>query len=305
MPRSPPLLACGLALLLAGCEASARREVVLDLERRPVHPLEPSPASAGPLRFAVAHRESRADGDGNLEELAQLMARRLRTPVRLVRGGTAREVTDLLAGGQVDAALVSGGGLVDLRRRAPGTVEVLAVPVVDGETTYRALVVVPEASDARGLADLVGRRFAYTEELSLSGRLWAVERLRELGRDPDHFFGQVTYTFDHDQSIEDVATGRVDGAAVNSRVYERDLARSPGLAGRVRVVERSPPFGMRPLVASARLPAAERARLADVFITLDQDAEGREALRRLGLDRFVPPLPGLYEPAGRLTWRRP
>jgi phosphonate transport system substrate-binding protein len=220
--------------------------------------------------------------------------------VEFVQRRTYREVNDLLASGQLDAALLCTGGYLDIQRRTPGAVEVLAAPVVHGESTYRSLIIVPAASPARSLADLAGKRFAFTDELSLSGRAWAVRRLAELGRDPEQFFGGVTYTQSHDRSIEGVASGIVDGAAVHSLVYEHMLERDPGLAARLRVIDRSPPYGLLPIVASAHLDPVERARLQEALLALDRDPEARPALEKLQIERFVVPPPGLYASAERL-----
>jgi phosphonate transport system substrate-binding protein len=300
MLRRSALAALCLALA-TGCDGSRHREVSIDLQ-----PASTEPASAPlagrprPLRFSVAAVESPRDTYGTYTRLLSRVGERLGVPVEFVQRRTYREVNDLLASGQLDAALLCTGGYLDIQRRDPGAVEVLAAPVVHGESTYRSLVIVPAGSPARSLADLAGKRFAFTDELSLSGRAWAVRRLEELGKDPDRFFGGVTFTQSHDRSIAGVASGIVDGAAVHSLVYEHLLERDPALASRVRVVERSPPYGLLPIVASRRLDPAERARLAAALRTLHQDGQAREALERLQIERFIAPPPGLYDSAGRL-----
>jgi phosphonate transport system substrate-binding protein len=75
------------------------------------------------------------------------------------------------------------------------------------------------------------------------------------------------------------------------------LERDPQLSRRVRVIHRSPPFGMMPIVASTRLPAAERDRLRRVLLDLARDPEGAAALEILRIDGFVSPEPGLFDSA--------
>lgn len=290
-------------LLLAACDSARYREVEVSLAPAS----QPAPAEAGPvtlperaLRISVAAVESPRDTYPTYTQLLARVGERLGVPVEFVQRRTYREVNDLLAAGQLDAAILCTGGYLDLQQRLPGAVEVLAAPIVGGESTYRSLLVVPAESPAKSLADLAGRRFAFTDELSFTGRTWVMHRLRELGRDPETFFGGTTYTQSHDRSIAGIAAGIVDGAAVHSLVLEHMIARDPALAARVRVVERSPPFGMMPVVASTRIDARTRARLRDVLTTLDRDPVAALALRELGIERFAPPAPGLYESAVRV-----
>jgi len=288
-------------LLIAACEPSSQREVKLNLSPAMPEPVAtPARPPSRPLRFSVAAVESPQDTYASYARLLSRVGQRLGVEVEFVQRRTYREVNDLLASGQLDAALLCTGGYFDIEKRTPGAVEVLAAPVVHGESTYRSLIIVPAASTARSLADLAGKRFAFTDELSLSGRAWAMKRLEELGQDPDHFFGGVTYTQSHDRSIAGVASGIVDGAAVHSLVYEHILERDPSLASRIRVIERSPPYGLLPIVASMRLDPSERARLKEVLLSLDRDPDAREPLEKLQIERFIAPPPGLYLSAGRL-----
>lgn len=289
-------------LVCAACDGSPRRrEVELSLAPPPAPALRASVAPRGsPLRFSVAAVESPRDTYGTYTRMLARVGQLLGGEVEFVQRRTYREVNDLLASGQLDAALVCTGGLVDLQHRTPGAVDVLVAPVVHGESVYRSLLIVPAASPARSLSELVDRRFAFTDELSLSGRAWVIHRLAELHRDPDHFFSGVTYTQSHDRSIAGVAAGIVDGAAVHSLVLEHMVERDPTLSARIRVIERSPPFGLLPMVASTKLEAGERARLRRVLTSLHEDEAAREAMAELHIERFVNPPPGLYESAARL-----
>jgi phosphonate transport system substrate-binding protein len=217
--------------------------------------------------------------------------------VELVQRRTYREVDDLLLEGQIDAALVCTGGYLHMRRRAPERVQVLAVPVVKARTTYQSLIVVPAESDAGVVDDLAGKRFAFTDELSLSGRLFPVHLLRGMGHEPAQFFGSTIFTHSHDRSIEALAGGLADGAAVDSLIYEARQSTDPGLIAKTRVIHRSPPLGIPPIVASTALPAPTRARLREILLELHRDAEAAAMLRVIHVDRFVTPPPHLYDEA--------
>lgn len=301
-PRRSRLLA---ALLAAGafvaCDRAPYRTVVIDT--RDAGAPSASPADeriATALRFSVASIESPRDTYSAYTRLLARMGQMLHIPVEFEQRRTYREVNDLLISGRIDAALVCTGGYLDLEQRAPGAVEVVAVPVAFGEGSYRSLVIVPASSDAADLRDLGGKRFAYTDELSFSGRLWAERLLKDRGVDPERFFGSVTYTGSHDRSIYAVASGLVDGAAVHGGVLAQIEERDPSLERRIRVLHSSPPGGSMPIVVSKRLPAATRARLREVLLGLHRDPDAAASLRLLRFDRFAEPSPHLRADAARL-----
>jgi phosphonate transport system substrate-binding protein len=70
--------------------------------------------------------------------------------------------------------------------------------------------------------------------------------VQQLGSSPEDFFARTFFTYSHDEAIRAVASGVADGAAVDSLVYEYAVARDPSLAEKVRVIHRSPDFGIRP-----------------------------------------------------------
>jgi phosphonate transport system substrate-binding protein len=284
------------------CDRTSYREVEVSLAPPPPPgDVGTAPGPARALRFSVAAVESPRDTYSDYSRLFLRMGQMLGVPVEFVQRRTYREVNDLLASGALDAALVCTGGYLDLRQRSPGAVEVLAVPVVDGVQTYRSLVVVAAASPFRDVADLAGKRFAYTDELSFSGRAWARRLIADRGLDPDRFFGSTIYTRSHDRSVAAVVQGLVDGAAVHSVVFARLVAGDPALARQVRVIHRSPLFGAMPVVASPRLPAPTRARLRQILLELADDPEGRKALRAIGIDGFAVAQPGLYDSAAMVV----
>lgn len=297
IPNPTRALLVALALF-TGCDSSPFRSVELDLAAPPKPP-KPSD-DAGPqrkFRFSVAAVESPRDTYSAYSQLFERLGNRLGLEIEFVQRRTYREVNDLLADGRLDAALVCTGGYLDLLERKPGSVELIAVPVADGASTYESLVIVPASSGASRVEELEGKRIAFTDELSFSGRAYLLSHLRSLGRDPARFFSSVTYTHSHDRSIEAVARRLVDGASVHSLVWSHTLARDPGLARRVRVIHRSPPFGMMPVVASTHLPPAERERLRRVLLDLSLDPEGAAALEVLRFDGFGVPAPGLFDSA--------
>lgn len=290
-----------LGLAFCACEVSPFREVPITLSATPTPPTPPPaspPKQAGrQLRMSVAGMESPSGTYAGYSQLFSELARRVGAEVDFVQRRTYSEVNELFLKGELDAALLCTGGYLELQRRDPNAVELIGIPIIGSADTYQSLIIVPKENRAQSLQQLAGARFAFTDELSLTGRAWVVHELRTRGQTPERFFAEVTYTRSHDRSVAAVARGVVDGAAVHSIVFQHLVERDPTLLDRVRVIQRSPGFGMTPVVVSRRLPEAQRTQLRQALLSLSGDAQGAQLLAPLRIEHFAPAPVGLFDSA--------
>jgi len=246
-----------------------------------------------PLRIAVAAMISPEGTLSVYQELMDYIAAKLDRPVEIKQRRTYQEVNDMLGTGKLDAAILCSGTYVHARRQYG--VELLAVPVINGSPTYRSYIIVPTSSTAASLEELHRKRFAFTDPLSTSGYLYPVYALVSRGRQPATFFAKTLFTYSHDNSIEAVAEGVVDGAAVDSLIYDYLQVSNPALVARTRIIHRSPPFGAQPVGVPKSLDPATKRALRDLFLGMDQDPEGKRILKQLGVDRFIPGEDRMYD----------
>lgn len=294
------LLLCCSLLLLAACAAPSAADAIPTVRLSDLRPLPPTPpAEVIPLRVAVAAVISPRGNVESYTPLLNYLADRLGRPVEMVQRRTYQEVNDLLRDGQVDLAFVCTSAYVAGKRDFG--MQLLAAPQVNGATVYHSYLIVPADSPARNMADLRGKVFAFTDPMSLSGRVYPTSLVRGLGAEPETFFGRVFFTYSHDNAMRAVADGLADAAAVDSLVYEFAVARDPALAARVKVIHRSPPFGIPPVVVGPEIRPQLRAQLYDLLIGLQDDPAGPAILAALGFDRFVPIGDDAYESARQLT----
>ncbi len=244
------------------------------------------------IRFAVAAVLSPSAMLDDYQALAKYISERLRRPVELVQNRSYAETNAMVLSGGVALALVCSGAYVE-GRRAFG-MQPLVMPVVDGETTYRSYLIVSSESDAEGWQDLEGRRFAFTDPLSNTGRLVPVYVLAQMDESPEEFFADSIFTYSHDKSVQAVAGGLVDAAAVDSLVYDSLENHSPAVKEKTKVIWRSPPYGINPVVVHPGADPELRRELESVFLTMSEDPEGQRVLALLGIDSFVLPIPGAY-----------
>lgn len=246
-----------------------------------------------PLRVAIAAVISPQATFETYAPLLDYLSKRLDRPVQLIQRGTYAEINELIRTGGADVAFVCGGAYVEGRREFG--MELLVAPQVRGQTTYFSYLIVPRDSSAQSLADLRGKRFAFTDPLSNSSYLVPLWLLRKMGATPETFFASTTFTYSHDNSIRAVADHLVDGAAVDSLAYEYTIARDPTYSGKTRLIAKMGPFGIPPVVAHPQIDETLRTQLQNALLTMSEDEVGRKALSALMIDRFVVVEDSLYD----------
>lgn len=289
----------GLLLLVTACGQPDYPRVRLDVEAEgAVVAAERAPGRL-PLRVAVAAVISPKATFDTYSPLLDYLARQLDRPVELLQRPTYAEINELIRTGQADVGFICGGAFVEGERE--GYMELLVVPEINGMTTYRALIIVPANSPYRDFEDLRDRRFAFTDPLSNSGRLYVQYRLAQVGETPETFFSESIYTYSHDNSIRAVAQGIVDGATVDSLVFDALVESEPELSRRLRVIERSEPFGIPPVVVHPDLDPTLKATLRQALLNMYSDPRGQPALSVVYVNRFVTPDAAAYEGIRRMA----
>lgn len=227
-----------------------------------------------------------------LENWRAYLQKRLRSPVEFVPRDRYRDTIDLLEQGALDYAWICGYPYLMLRN----SVRLLAVPVHDGKPLFRSYLIVPaKDTRTRSIADLRGAVFAYADPLSNTGYLAPRYEIKRSGADPATFFRLTFFTWSHRKAIEAVASGLAQGAAVDSFVWDSLARVSPQTTGRTRIVTRSPEYGFPPLVAHRHVSEANFREMQRALVEMAQNDAGRELLKALNLDGFIPGDPKLYD----------
>ena len=280
-----------LTMLLSGCGISSEKVVRLQGPDVPAAIQVESSKARLPFRVAVSSILSPVETLDGYEPLLKYLEARLERPVVLLQRRTYQEVNQLLADKAVELAFVCSGGYI-----AGRGIELFAVPEVKGQRTYQSYIIARATLPAQSLKDLRGYSFAFTDPLSFSGYMAPLYMLLLDNTDPKAYFSRTFFTFSHDNSIRSVADGIVDGAAVDSMIYDRVLARRPEWAGRVQIVEKSLTVGNPPVVVPQGLDSALRQKVLAILLSMHEDPVGKQALRKLDYDRFTTPDEDLYKP---------
>ncbi len=247
-----------------------------------------------PLRVAVAAMISPKETFDLYRQLLEYLSRRLEKDLEFIQRKTYAEINELLRRGDIDLAFICAGPFA--KGRESHGLRPVAVPLVHGRHFYQSFLIVNRDSPFKRLEDLRGRTFAFTDPDSNTGKLVPTYWLAELGERPETFFRQTIYTYSHDNSILAVSRGLVDGAAVDSLIWEYFQEKKPSFTARAKVIKKSEPYGIPPLVASARLAQRDRELLQQLLLTMHEDQEGKRILAELLIDRFIPLKEEWYQP---------
>jgi phosphonate transport system substrate-binding protein len=283
-----------LVLVFTACSTMPQTEVVGQVNLSNLQPLPtPQGHEAVPLRVAVAAVISPKGTVESYSPFLDYLETKLNRPIELVQRRTYLEVNDLIEHGEVDLAFVCTSAYI--QGHDMFGMELLVAPQVSGETTYNSYLIVPTSSNVQSMKDLRGKVFAFTDPISLSGRVYPTYLVQELGSTPEEFFGRTFFTYSHDEAIRAVAGGMADGAAVDSLVYDYAVARDPSLAEKVKVIHRSPNFGIPPVVVSPFTRPQVKADLQSLLLEMADDPASSEALASIGVERFVVIDDGVYD----------
>ena len=273
---------CSLAL--AGCGEQVYPRVSLS-EGSETSAQRPRVSGKVPLRVAIAAVVSPEANLDAYERLLAYLSDKLDRPIQSVQRSTYTEINGLIRSQAVDIGFVCTGAYVEGQREFG--MELLVAPEVRGQTTYYSYIIVSRDSSAESLADLRGARFAFSDPLSNTGHLAVQWRLAEIGQTPEAFFSSRIFTRSHDNSIGAVADHFVDGAAVDSLVYDSIMAQTIGYSSRFKILEKLGPFGIPPVVVHPALAGALKEQVREALLGASTDEKGRAALAALRIDRFV------------------
>ena len=187
--------------------------------------------------------------------------------------------------------------------RLADRLEPLCVPEFDvpgcQNHLYSSRFIVPADSDIGCLADCRGLVLAVNSPDSNSGMNVLRHALAKLGAQAP-WFAQVEFTGSHRASLEAVAAGRAQLAAIDCVSYQLIMDFAPHLADAVRTVEFSRRSAGLPLVAPRN--AASRIDRDDFALALNQALGTMPAgqRRRLHIRRFLPIELDAYASIGEL-----
>lgn len=205
--------------------------------------------------------------------------------IRFIQKKTYAEVNDLIGQNEVDLAFVCSGPYVSGKEKFG--MQILVVPQCHGEKVYYSYFITSKSGNIRSFEALRGKTFAFTDPLSNSGYVVPTYVLAMRGETPESFFKRTFFSYSHDNSIQAVSDGLADGAAIDSLIYNFIQAKNPELTEKTIIIEKSPPYGIPPVVVSPKIDSGLKEKLKNIFLSIHQYPQGKMILDNLQIERFI------------------
>lgn len=233
-----------------------------------------------------------------LNRWSQELANVCSADVRFVQRNSYREIDDLLAEGRLDVAWVCGFPYVTHLQ----TMRLMAIPDYGGQPLYRSYLIVPRSdTHTTHITQLRDRVFAFSDPESNSGFLVPTTELIRAGIRPTRFFRKSFFTYAHRKVVDAVTSGLADAGEIDGYVYDTIEKQYPERTRDVRVAWRSPQYGFPPIVARRSLDEESFLRLQRALVGMKEHPDGRDMLKRLNLDGFVPDDDKVFDGIRRLV----
>ncbi len=248
---------------------------------------------AATFNVAVAAMISPKETFGYYRQLLDYIGERLGREVQFIQRKTYAEINEQLGIGQIDMAFICSGPYA--AGKEIFDFELIATPQVQKSHFYQSYLIVNKVSQFSNIEDLRGRIFAFTDPDSNTGKLVPTYWLFEMGEQPETYFSKTIYTYSHDNSILAVAKALVDGAAIDGLIWEYYHQKDPVFTSRTRIIRKSEPYGIPPIVASKHLSSELKDRIRQLFFSMHIDPKGQKILAELMIDKFIAPKDEWYD----------
>jgi phosphate/phosphite/phosphonate ABC transporter binding protein len=159
-------------------------------------------------------------------------------------------LSDGIKEGIIDAAWFSPFAYVTAHDKVG--VNPIVTPIVKGKVSYNGYIVTRSDTGINSLADLKGCRFAYVDEASASGYLYARYSIKKEGLNPDHLFSESGFAGSHDGVIKAVISGEYDAGATYNEAMEIAEKEGVGVSA-LKILSQTPDIPKDAIALSPRI----------------------------------------------------
>jgi phosphonate transport system substrate-binding protein len=206
------------------------------------------------FKVAISAIISPREGFEYYKHLIEFLEDKTGIQFKIVQRETYQEVNLMLRKNNVNLAFICSVAYVVEKRISD--IEILAVPLTNGKPYYQSYII-------------------------------AIKRLHELGFTEDDFFAKTTFSNGHDNSIQLVSKGLVDGATVDGLIYDYLYKYNPERISNLKIIETSEYFGIPPVVVPKNLDLTLKNKIKSTLLNMHLDTVGKEILNKLLIDKFI------------------
>ena len=246
------------------------------------------------LKFSLVPTQDSLRELGYYKPILDQLAKNTGKKIEFYMPTSYSSVIEALLGKWVDVAVLGPEAYVIAKSKDPtvevfGTYSRLKNGIQDAGPGYKSILITKKGSKFNDLASLKGGVLALVDPASTSGGLVPENVFPKLSNLPPlkTYFARVVYSGGHDLSSISVAEGKVDGAFVASHRFMETVN-----AGKVKledfnVLWSSPLIPQDPFVYRNTLCDDLKKKIADTFLLVDQNEDGKKYLANVKSEKVV------------------
>lgn len=144
-------------------------------------------------------------------------------------------------------------------------IEPLVTPRVNGKVSYNGYIITRKDSGINSLAGLKGRSFAYVDEGSASGYLYAQHLIKSEGMNPKSVFSRTAFMGSHDSVIKAVLSKEYDAGATYSDAVENAVKNGANMDD-FRIIAKTSDIPKDSIAINPKLPQEFGENLKKAFV---------------------------------------
>ncbi len=219
------------------------------------------------------------------DKIVNYMGNKMKHNLEMVFTKDYATLNNLVKKKQVLAAFVCSGPYVKAHK--DWGMELIVAPSFHGSAHYYSYIIVNKNSAISTLRELKGKKIAFTDPESNTGRLVPTFEFMKLGRNPEKYFSEIIYTGSHDKSIEAVANNLIDGASVDNLIWEYMNNSDSVFTSRTKIIAQFGPFASPPFVTYPDCDTVLKSKMKSILLHMHEDSIGKTILDKLRIDKFV------------------
>jgi len=226
----------------------------------------PSEITYGVIPVAGAQRLQVTFG-----KVAAYLQKELDIKVKLVTPTDYAGVIVGMAHKHIDVAYFGPKSYCEAAKRAGAEASVVEIDAQSGIPGYYGYIITKRGSGLKTLADIKGKKWAFTDPNSTSGTLVPTVMFANKGINPQKYFSRVVYSGSHEASILSVKNSRVDAASTNNLDFNRGLGREWEKSD-FNIIWKSKLIPGSPMAVRKDLPESLKMAIKGAFISYHDKA---------------------------------
>ena len=219
------------------------------------------------------------------EEIVEYLGNKLNKKTKMIFTKDYASMNEMVRTKKVLAAFVCSGPYVTAHDE--WGMELVAAPLLYNNTYYFSYILVNKKSNLKTFADLEGKKFAFTDPESNTGKLVPTYELARMNRKPENYFSEIIYTGSHDKSIEAVANNMVDGASVDHLIWEYINKNDSSITSKTKIIKKFGPYCIPPFVMPPDINQSLKDSIKNILLDMHTDPKGKEILDKLYIEKFI------------------